>query len=424
MELLQSIVKFKKRKEVYDVGNLFLSKKSENTSSLSVSLRVAPCNGFGDIVFAMKLATYLRDWYNCKVNIITTSKDSFVSLGENPENIYELYSPKGTDVSCRRFSRLFVRKDANITKPPRADLIFIAPLTSDMTADLLDVRTIYPSSNKLNTFFLSEYNTPKTMGSNFNTGIGQDRLGLLFTDVEKVPLELKNPINTDYCVAYVAETDTIPNLKICICGFTELVGKKYNKSDFTLITPAFQSKKLLKSIVDTLKHYVGTVVIKMKEGETKVSTETNNSTVYFRMDILPLPYKKMLSLIQDSVEDILVTGDQSITDVVSCCPRKNIFYQIAPWKEYFAKALEVEMPNRWLKSKRTSCGTLEAITYRGDYTKFKEKWDFRSLARPRLDGIFYFTAEKKVNRELKEYEENVLSTKTLESFKKRYGYNK
>ena len=34
---------------------------------------------------------------------------------------------------------------------------------------------------------------------------------------------------------------------------------------------------------------------------------------------------------KDSVEDILVTGDQSLTDVLSCCKsNKNVWYQIAP----------------------------------------------------------------------------------------------
>jgi hypothetical protein len=90
---------------------------------------------------------------------------------------------------------------------------------------------------------------------------------------------------------------------------------------------------------------------------------------------------------ENSVEDILVTGDQSITDALSCCSSKNIFYQIARWKRMFGKGLSKYMPNQYLKSYKTSCGTLKAVKYKSNYKKFVKEWDFRTLAKPKMDAI-------------------------------------
>jgi hypothetical protein len=90
---------------------------------------------------------------------------------------------------------------------------------------------------------------------------------------------------------------------------------------------------------------------------------------------------------QNSEEDILVTGDQSLTDILSCCPSKNIWYQIAEWKEDYAKELSALMPNHYYKSKKTSCGSLTGIALRSDYRDFVKKWDFRKLAKSKLNKI-------------------------------------
>ena len=99
---------------------------------------------------------------------------------------------------------------------------------------------------------------------------------------------------------------------------------------------------------------------------------------------------------ENSVNDILVTGDQSITDALSCCSTKNIFYQIAPWKQTFGRNLAKYMPNQYLKSCKTSCGTLKAIKYNSNYNKFVKDWDFRKLAKPKMDAIIKLTKFSKI----------------------------
>ena len=75
----------------------------------------------------------------------------------------------------------------------------------------------------------------------------------------------------------------------------------------------------------------------------------NNRTLIFRGDILPKPRKEFISLIKYSVDDVLLTGDQSITDAFSCCQKKVIWYQIAPWKKNFAKQMAIHIPNKYFR---------------------------------------------------------------------------
>ena len=104
--------------------------------------------------------------------------------------------------------------------------------------------------------------------------------------------------------------------------------------------------------------------------------------------IFPVTNSNMLNLIHYSVRDILLTGDQSITDMFSCCSDKNLFYQKAPWKRSLASNLSKALPNKYLSSVKTSCGTINAIRYNSKYFDFVETWDFRKMAKSRLDSVF------------------------------------
>ena len=95
----------------------------------------------------------------------------------------------------------------------------------------------------------------------------------------------------------------------------------------------------------------------------------------------------MLRLYKYSVSDILVTGDQSITDVLSCCWKSKIpHYQIVSWKSDFAKKLAKYLPDKYIGNIKTSCGTLKAITYKPNFKNFMETWDFRKRAKDKLDS--------------------------------------
>ena len=110
----------------------------------------------------------------------------------------------------------------------------------------------------------------------------------------------------------------------------------------------------------------------------------------------------MLDLMSKSINDILLTGDQSISDALSCCNKKNIFYQIAPWKKDFAKNLAKELPNIYLKSLKTSCGSLKAIKYHSEYENFNKKWDFKTRSKSKMDAIILSVIAIKNNKNIEE----------------------
>ena len=127
----------------------------------------------------------------------------------------------------------------------------------------------------------------------------------------------------------------------------------------------------------------------------------------------------MLNLIKYSVDDILLTGDQSITDGLSCCADKNIFYQIAEWKESLGKQLGKMLPNKYLLSKKTSCGTIKAIKYNSDYRKFLQRYDFRKISKNKLNGIFNLMVMLKQNNKqsymLKKYMYNTIKSRKIKT---------
>lgn len=398
------------KKEFYNTFKGLHSPFSKNLSVLIVNL---PCNGFGDIVFAMKFRNILKEWYGCKVNILTPQKDSFISLGEDKDNVYQLEG-KTKSLQCRRLSNL-----THSEKLPIADIIFVAPLQADFDPSLNDIQNLLPYANKLNTFFISEYNDSLRKKMDFHTGIGKNRYGLLFTDTgDSSPLpELKNP----YCVVYIQPK--IGNYKQCLYNFVKMVSLKYKKNNFELVLPTWISKPIAKEIFKLVSQHFKKIIVKSKDETTELDgNETEEKTAFLRFDIFPLPNKKMIDLMVHSVKDILVTGDQSMTDALSCCVDKNIFYQIAPWKKDFANNLAKEMPNHWLARSKTSCGTMESINYKSNYKKFKHTWDFRTRAKPDMDSIFYFIAEKKYGKDkkaLSQYENIGLSSTTKKAFQKK-----
>ena len=102
-----------------------------------------------------------------------------------------------------------------------------------------------------------------------------------------------------------------------------------------------------------------------------------------------------ISLMKDSVPDILVTGDQSITDVISCCKnRKTIWYQIAPWKKGFAHNMFTELPNKYYKTFKTSCGSLKSFTLDIEWKEFFKQYDFGIHGKRRMDSILIANYEK------------------------------
>ena len=129
--------------------------------------------------------------------------------------------------------------------------------------------------------------------------------------------------------------------------------------------------------------------------KTARSPSHHESSLIIRADILPQKRDVFISLMKDSVEDILVTGDQSITDVISCCRNhKQIWYQIAPWKQGLANELGKAIPDSTIDHFKTSCGVLRGIHKKKDYSSLVNKYDFRELGKKRMEAILNFHYKK------------------------------
>ena len=385
-----------------------------NIRKVKILLLNSPCFGFGDVIFCIKISNYLKDWYNAVVTIATTDPDSFKKLGV--QNTINLLS-KNKDSQCRRFKYLYFSK--NISKQ---DLIFVAPLQSDYNPSLSDVKSLVSYATKFNTFFFSEYNHYYDNQFDFSTGLGKNKYGLLFTKTRQVPRlkKLKNP----YSLIYIAET--INDSEYCFFKFIEMVTAKYSKKykNFDIVIPdtiEYFFEDFDNILVSKIKKYYPNIKYVGKEKSFVLNENINRTeTLTFRSDILPLSYKEMIGLIENSVKDILLTGDQSITDALSCCLDKNIFYQIAPWKEEFGKNLSKFLPNKYLSNIKTSCGTLKAIKYKSNYKNFVKEWDFRTLAKPKLDAIISYIIFKRNNKKIiEDLEDIILTSKNINSLKQK-----
>lgn len=374
-----------------------------------------PCYGFGDIIFATKLRQYLKDWYSARVLVASTRPQGFMQLGMNKADVIPL---KAKERECRRLARL------KASKSLKADLYFVAPMTMDYEASQRDVEELVPYANKLNTWFFSEYNDVLRKDFDFPTGVGGKRYGLLLTDpkVGKPLNKLKHP----YAVIYMGVRYIDNRIDMCWVNFLELVTAKYTYSTFEIVTQDWIIEQMVKLFTKNdsrvraiLKKYPRVRLVEKDGSKTWLVTgNARQRVLVIRQDILPVSNPEMLRLIKHSVRDILLTGDQSITDALSCCSEKNIFYQIVPWKDIFALELAKHLPNKYLLKRKTSCGTIKAIKYSSSYDKFVREWDFRKLARPKLDALV-LSAKLRKTQDGKELAELILDSRTLSGLKKK-----
>jgi hypothetical protein len=356
----------------------FMGQKHKQTSKLKIALLNAPCYGFGDVIFAQKLKQYLLQWYDCSVKIFTTLPDYHKKLGEKSINLIPAVINR--ENQCRRFTNLTF----NGEEKKKFDLYLVAPLVQEYEPELSKIKNTFKYANKYNTFFFSEYNSGIIRNFDFATGIGKGRYGLLLTQVNPSARIIKNP----YAFMYIASGDHIPNSKKCYSSFLNMIVNKYKYKIFEIVAPNWIIQQILSAEYDCDKilQIYKTIIVVTKHNR-HVIHRGSGRTIIFRGDIFPVANSDMLSLMKYSVRDILVTGDQSMTDVLSCCADKNMFYQIAPWKASLGRQLGKKLPNEFLLRKKTSCGSLTAIKYNSDYKNFIKTWDFRKLAKPKLDAI-------------------------------------
>jgi len=420
MDYIDDIIEnIEETKDLKDIKNVFwrsfLGEKIRNkNTNIKIILFNLPCAGFGDIVFTIKIANYLRDWYNANVTIATTDAESFKKLGE-VKNVIKLNTKTNIE-HCRRFR--YLKSDTDFS---RYDLYFITPVQSNHDASMRDFNYLVPEATIFNTFFFSEYNHEFSEDEfDFPTGVGGNKVGILLTkpkpktDIHK---QFKNP----YVFAYISDID---DSEFCFSSFVQMICAKYYKKHKVLeiVCPSFLEEHFDLFVNKIKKYYPVIKCINKDESYTLINNAKNvkSNTLIFRCDIFPVSYDNITTLMKYSIKDVLVTGDQSITDVLSCCTDKNIWYQFAAWKVYLADELSKHMPNKYLNKPETSCGSIKAIKFRSNYNKFVEKWNFANLAKPKLDAIIQSILFKKENKDIiEDIEDIIISSRTLGSINKK-----
>ena len=68
------------------------------------------------------------------------------------------------------------------------------------------------------------------------------------------------------------------------------------------------------------------IIISRSSKDTKNAHKITGSYLLLRTDVKNIPYLKYLNYICNALPEILVTGNQSISDILTCCPDFNIFY--------------------------------------------------------------------------------------------------
>jgi len=409
-DIIKDVEQVKYYEKLYELPWLSLEDKPvTNKRSLRVGLINVPCGGFGDIIVCQTFYEYLKSWYpNHEIVLCTTTPDKFKKLGINTRS-YKKIDVHG-DSECEPYNLLYFKKP-----PKKFDIMICIPIIN-YQFNINNFKKFIPYANLFNTFTMSEYNgyiPPYT----FPIGVGKGQLGLFLTDKK---VKKHNLVDGPYALVYIQPSpEWGVHSKTCFLKFMEMISKKYYK-----VYPFFQvvvqqwliddlndSPQFKTKFKQALDPYYTNVLIHSGDGKHAFIDGHGNSLV-LRGDILPKPRQEFISLMKYSVEDILLTGDQSITDCFSACSNKKIWYQIAPWKTDFADNLAKFIPDKNIDNFRTTCGTLKGINQKINYHSFLKEYDFRVLGKVRMDSILNFVYNQD---DFKDYMDIILHSRTKES---------
>ena len=418
-EFKEYILKSKNLDEIYDIRwKLHLGEKikKKHTENLNIALVNVPCGGYGDVIKCIKIFTYLKKWYrNANISILSASKQKFRNLGIDEPIIDIKHKIYKDSHECNKF------KDLKLSNNKKFDFYLIIPTIAD-PFKINDFKKMVPHANKWNTFTMSEYNDIDTKPNDFPIGIGKGNLGLFFDKSVSIKQTMvKNP----YALIYIqSSADNILHSRYCFLSFLEMIIKKNEYKSFKtfeIVLPNWicddilnyypvknKCLKLLRKRYNEIHLVTKNDSIELYNDNKKIHKTKKNKTrpiykkIIFRGDILPQPREKFIGLIKDSVNDILLTGDESLVDSLNCCIEKTIWYQIAPWKKNLADNLYEVTGNKNYKSYKTSCGNIKGYKFKNDINKLIKENDFRILGKERFDSVLIGFYENNNNKEIKE----------------------
>mgnify|MGYP001303134049 FL=1 len=406
--MVDEIITLSQKSKYYeDLYDIFWKISERNKVSdkhyknISIGLFNTPCGGFGDIIVCKTFYDYLKEWYpTAKISICTTAPQKYKDLGIDG-NIYKLTGKDGSDhEECVEYDKLVLKKKVKF------DIMVAIPIINK-TFDIKKFKKLISYANVFNTFSVSEYNgeyPPYT----FPIGVGEDNLGILFNNFK---WKQQNIIKKPYALVYIQPSPQWGiHSKYCFLSYLEMICRKYRSkhSFFQVIIPDWIEEEIYTNpnfksqTLKICKEKYDNISIIGKEHKTILKgDDKKRSSIVFRADILPQKRELFISLMKDSVNDILVTGDQSLSDIISCCNYKNVWYQIAPWKEGLAYNLSKYLPNKNYSTFKTSCGTIKSINTKIEWKNFMKDYDFRINGKKRFDSILISHHKMKEDKTLK-----------------------
>ena len=418
-DIIQLVKSKKYYEDLYEIPwTLEEGKSISKHKKLRIALINIPCGGFGDIIVCHTFYEYLKSWYpHHDITICTTALQKFKTLGVDTKKFINI-SVKGGE-ECEPYDKLYFKK-----APKAFDIMICIPII-DIHFEINKFKKFIPYANLFNTFTVSEYNglaPPYT----FPIGVGKGQLGVFLT---KPTIKPHGLLKKPYALVYIADRSNPAGIhcKLCFLSYMEMLGKKYSRvyPFFQIVVPPWittmlsENKPFKYKFKQVISKYYPNVWIVNSEGKDTFIEGTGNSLL-IRGDILPKPRPVFISLIKGSVEDVLLTGDQSITDGLSCCSsKKKIWYQIAPWKQDFANELSKAIPDANIDNFRTSCGVLRGLHKERDYSSLVNKYDFRKLGKKRMDAILNVYYKKD---QYQDYMNIVLHSRNIESVIKKLKY--
>jgi hypothetical protein len=422
MDILSKLRDTSRFKQLYDVP---FKLNGTMPSDLHIALFCNPCYGFGDIIFCLKMYNYIKEWYGIECTLVTTKPKPFIDNGV--KKIFLVKVPKKAYVECANIKDMKIYsinekgEALKRVKPPvQYDLIFVTPwIGTDYEPKHSSMKPLFPYSNRFNTFLFSEYNAPEPHKYDFPTGIGKGLYGLLITEWKITGQKM---VDNPYLMVHLTQDDRV-NVTACFSKFIKLMCKKYSKQhpNLDVILPAhvLGDKKGIAKLIKHIKDekYYDVVDIITKKGEYPEHSSSDR-ILRFRSELTPMPYEKYVSMFNYCLPDVLITGDQSVTDIISCCKDYNIYYQIMPWKRNLAKNLSkvTGAQKDYLRKVRDSCGLQRmSDSKKLNLRRLEDQFDFRKLGKEKLDGIINNARLLTTNKDVKKYVKIVLNSRKKSS---------
>jgi len=408
MKLLKQIKSTRKFKDLYQIPFKKINPNfdfKKDTKDIRIVLFNNSCWGHGDLVFALKMYNYIKEWYNIESVILASQPKYFLKNGVKFKNVYGIKIPTIKSYECAdtKYMKIYnINKEGDFLRKINKkefdkpfDLICFCPwIATDFAPEYKTFNKFFPYANRFNSLLFSTYNVEHPERFNFPTGIGKKYLGVLLTeDKNDLPRNYKL-LPYPYVMVHISYYHSV-DATGCYANFIKLICKKYYKNNprLDIVTPTVvlddleKLEKLVKYIIKQ-NWYDEVEIITKKNEQKKWSSDLR--ILRLRCEILPLPYKEYTSLFKYCLPDVLLTGNQSVTDIISCCKNYNIYYQIMPWEYSFATNLNnvLNPPDNYLRKYKTACGYEKMnIKMKSNLQRIHEKYDFRVLGKDKLDRI-------------------------------------